>query len=156
MPIDVLRFTIEALVSSDLVAVAQCIAIDADAFPYASAQFGQRTGAAVIEAARALGERRVIGFVASRPRASDLHIEGIAVSRDLRRRGIGRALLRAAAASARAADMNTLSLHVSVENASAIALYEREGLILRRRLRGFYRTGQLGEIDAYEMVLHLG
>src|SRR4051794_29696750 len=49
------------------------------------------------------------------------------VARQLRRRGIGRALLEAAEAWARAAHVAKLELHVFPHNAAALALYEGRG-----------------------------
>lgn len=69
----------------------------------------------------------------------------IGVRRDARGRGIGRALLRAIAAEARAAGLTTLSLSVEHANRAACGLYRSEG----------WRTVK-PEVDADTMVLDLG
>ncbi len=155
--------TIE-LLEADLVAIAQCIAIDADAFPYASAHFGVRSRSSRVWIARdASDERqrqRVVGFLAARLRgrrgqaqAHLMHIEGLAVDRAARHQGIGRALVREAVADARARRLHAVVLHVSVTNEAAIALYEAEGFGVSRKLPGFYPAGAFdGVTEALEMA----
>ena len=153
--------TIELLSAADVVAVARCIVLDADMFPYASATFGLRDAAArawLARDARGDGPRRdVLGFVAGHVRREVLHIEGLAVDRGSRRRGIGRALVREAVAWARSEEIRAVALHVSVANPGAIALYRAEGFDVGRRLRAFYSPETYdGEGDAYEMHLRTG
>jgi ribosomal protein S18 acetylase RimI-like enzyme len=153
--------TIE-LLDGDIVAVAQCIAIDADAFPYASAHFGLRSRSSRVWIARDAAEDRqpVVGFLAARNRgrrgsgeAHLMHIEGLAVDRAARRQGIGRALVREAVADARARRLHAVVLHVSVTNGAAIALYETEGFGISRKLPGFYPAGAFdGVSEALEMA----
>ena len=151
--------TIE-LLDGDLVAIAQCIAIDADAFPYASAHFGARSRSGRVWIARdAADERqRVVGFLAARLRgrrgqAHLMHIEGLAVDQPVRQQGIGRALVREAVADARGRRLHAVVLHVSVTNDAAIALYESEGFGISRKLPGFYPAGAFdGVTEALEMA----
>jgi ribosomal protein S18 acetylase RimI-like enzyme len=148
--------TIERLSSADLVAVAQCIAIDADAFPYASAQFALPSASACIWVAREERDPRVLGFAASRARYGTLHVDGLAVDAALRRRGVGRRLVRAVVGHARAEGLRSVALRVSIANRAAIALYTAEGFLKERRLRGFYPAAAFdGEMDAYAMELPL-
>jgi ribosomal protein S18 acetylase RimI-like enzyme len=150
---------VQPLTPDDLVAVAQCIAIDASAFPYASSPFGTRDSAARAWVARDRGDGRVLGFLAGRVRQGALHVEGLAVDAAARRRGVGRALVRACARFARASaerSFRTVVLHVSVANRAAVALYDSEGFVIRRRLPDFYPGGAFdGQRDAYEMVLYV-
>jgi ribosomal protein S18 acetylase RimI-like enzyme len=148
--------TVEPL-GDDLVAMAQCMAIDADAFPYASAQFGMRSSSSRAWVARRLpDEARVVGFLAGRVRSGVLHVEGVAVDRTVRRQGVGRALVREAVGEARRLRLRALSLHVGVDNRAAVALYEGEGFVIRQRLHGFYPPVAFGgQTDAYEMALRL-
>jgi ribosomal protein S18 acetylase RimI-like enzyme len=148
--------TVEPLRWADLVAVAQCIAIDADAFPYASAQFALPSTSAHVWVAHEAGEQTVLGFAAARSRYGTLHVDGLAVHRAFRRRNIGRTLVHVVAAHARAEGMRSVALRVSVANRTAIALYTAEGFLIERRLRGFYpATAFEGETDAYAMELLL-
>jgi len=147
---------VEPLVASDVVAVAQCIAIDADVFPYASAHFGLRSAASPTWVARDLGDPRVLGFLAAHVGRGVLHMDGVAVDRAARRRGIGRALVREAVACAQDRRLRVVTLHVSVVNRAAIALYESEGFVVERRMGGFYPAAAFGgEADAFEMTLEL-
>jgi ribosomal-protein-alanine N-acetyltransferase len=144
--------TIELLGSGDLVAMAQCIAIDAEAFPYASAQFGMRYASSRVWVAREGLDAPVAGFLAARVRRELLHVEGVAVDPGVRRRGLGRALVREMVEHARALRLRAVQLHVSVTNGAAIALYEAEGFVIRRRLADFYPRSAFGETHALEMM----
>jgi ribosomal-protein-alanine N-acetyltransferase len=144
------------LPAGDVVAMAQCIAIDAESFPFASVQFGRDMRGNPLWIAREGNAPRVLGFVATRRRPIDLDIEALAVTRDAQRRGIGRALLRTAIAHARRGPFATVSLHVWAGNATALGLYEREGFVILRARPGYYRPGAFDSSgDAYEMVLQL-
>jgi ribosomal protein S18 acetylase RimI-like enzyme len=156
MPLGSHTVTVERLSWADLVAVAQCIAIDADAFPYASAQFALPSASACVWIAREARDARVLGFGAARPRSGALHIDGLAVDPASRRRSIGRTLLREVVTHAHAKGMRSVALRVSVANRAAIALYTAEGFLVERRLCGFYpATAFDGETDAYAMELLL-
>jgi ribosomal protein S18 acetylase RimI-like enzyme len=148
--------TVELVEPGDLVAMAQCMAIDADAFPYASAQFGVRAESARVWVARDEAGGRVTGFLAARLRRGVMHVEGVAVENATRRRGIGRALVRAAVEHARDEGLHAVGLHVSVTNPGAVALYEAEGFVVTRRIPQFYPPRAFdGERGALQMVLPL-
>jgi ribosomal-protein-alanine N-acetyltransferase len=143
--------TIEPL-GRDAVALTQCMAIDADAFPYASVHFGQRTASLRVLVARDEREARVVGFLAGRVRRGVLGIHGLAVDRAMRRRGVGRALVREVVALARAERLRALVLQVGVANAAALALYRAEGFRVVQRVRDYYPAAINGARDAYQMV----
>jgi ribosomal protein S18 acetylase RimI-like enzyme len=144
------------LPAGDLVAMAQCIAIDAESFPFASIQFNRNARGAPLWIARESAGPRVLGFVATRRRHTDLDIEALAVTPEAQRRGIGRSLLRTAIAHARRSRLKTVSLHVWEGNANAIRMYEREGFVILRAQPGYYRPGAFDAAgNAYEMVLQL-
>jgi RimJ/RimL family protein N-acetyltransferase len=95
--------------------------------------------------------------IARDPHPASQHVAdvGLMVARPLRRAGIGRALMHAAEAWARAAGIDKIELHVFPYNAAAIALYEslgyeREGL----RRRHYRRGAEL--LDAILMAKELG
>lgn len=147
--------TVEPL-GRDAVALTQCMAIDADAFPFASVQFGQRAASLRVLVARDERDGRVLGFLAGRVQRGSLCIHGLAVDRGVRRRGVGRKLVRAAGAQARAEGLHALVLQVGVANRAAIALYESEGFRVVQRIAGYYAQGVYGgERDAYQMALRL-
>jgi ribosomal protein S18 acetylase RimI-like enzyme len=152
---------VRELALTDIVAIAQCIVIDAEAFPYASVTFGFRPGKAHVWTARGDESRqvprqvpgRVLGFVSSIVRGHEQYIEALAVERGSRRHGIGRALLTAAMDHASKAHLGTVRLHVWVNNRSAVELYLSSGFVERSRARNFYRPGLFeGSNDAYEMA----
>lgn len=126
-------------VGSDLVALAQCHALDATVFPHASLPPILTTDPAApsVWIARAAGGP-VLGFVGTRAQLGVLEIMGLAVDPSHRRGGIGSALVRAAARSARARGLDRIALRVSTGNVGAIALYTREGFRKAQRVRGFY------------------
>ena len=140
----------------DAVAITRCILIDADAFPYPSVEFGLGSSSSRLLVAREYDGGSIAGFVAGRVRRVCLHIEGLAVDRAWRRRGIGRALVRAAIARARAEGLAAVTLHVGTRNAAAIALYRAEGFDTIRCHRGFYSARAFGsDRDAYQMSARL-
>jgi ribosomal protein S18 acetylase RimI-like enzyme len=146
---------VERLPATDLVAMAQCMAIDAEVFPYASIPFGLPAGLRTWVARRD-DPGRILGFLAGTFRSASFYIQGLAVTLAARRSGVGRALLRAAVAEARARGIGFVHLHVGVTNQGAILLYDSEGFEVRATVRDFYRLGVYPVRDAYEMVLRLG
>jgi [ribosomal protein S18]-alanine N-acetyltransferase len=149
--------TIEALDGSDLVALAQCMALDASMFPHPSVPLVAGSVVPRVWIARAEPGGGVIGFVATLRRANRLEILGLATDPAYRRAGIARALLRAAVSAARRRRrIRDVTLHVSTANAAAIALYESEGFAAIRTLARFYSPAHFANGgDAYEMVLRV-
>jgi RimJ/RimL family protein N-acetyltransferase len=92
--------------------------------------------------------------VARDPHPSSRHVAdlGLMVAAGHRRRGIGRALLDAAEAWARAVGVSKLELHVLPHNAAAIALYERFGYEREGLRRAHYRTRDGALLDAILMA----
>ena len=66
---------------------------------------------------------------------------GLMVAQSHRRRGVGRALLAAAADWARDQDVQKLELHVFPHNEGAIALYEQFGFVREGYRKRHYRRG---------------
>ena len=106
----------------------------------------------------ALDGDRIVGrlSLARDPHPASAHVAdlGMMVAASHRRRGIGRQLLDASVAWARAAGVEKLELHVFPWNEPAIRLYEdfgfeREGL----RRRHYLREGVA--VDALLMAYHL-
>ena len=80
---------------------------------------------------------------------------GLMVAADFRRRGVGRALLEAAADWARGAGVRKLELHVFPWNEGAIKLYEQFGFVREGYRKGHYQQGDEyvdAVLMAYELV----
>jgi ribosomal-protein-alanine N-acetyltransferase len=119
---------------ADLVALAQAYALDATMFPHPSLATPQGW------VARVQHGGPVVGFVATRSNGVVLEIAGLAVDLEHQRCGLGRALLRAAVRSARAQGLARVVLHVSIDNAGALALYESEGFHKEQRQPHYYAS----------------
>lgn len=76
----------------------------------------------------------------------------LAVDRGHRRRGLGSALLTALIGHARSLAAPAVLLEVRVDNAEAIALYQREGFVVLGRRKRYY---QPEDVDAWTMRLEL-
>jgi ribosomal protein S18 acetylase RimI-like enzyme len=96
--------------------------------------FNDRTGADDVLVALVEGE--LAGYVKVAPptdAASNAHVQmvhGITVDGAFRRRGVGRALVDAAVAEARARGARRLTLRVLSHNEAALALYESAGFVV--------------------------
>lgn len=101
-------------------------------------------------------DSRPAGFVLSLLQPPDAEILTLGVLPALRRRGIGRALLAAAAGHARQAGAERLLLEVAADNHAAISLYRRTGFQRLSRRRQYYRRSGGPAADADVFVLQLG
>lgn len=79
------------------------------------------------------------GFILWRTTAGEAEILTLAVGKDARRKGAGRALVDAALAGAAAQGAQTLFLEVADDNAAAIALYRAAGFEQTGRRKDYYR-----------------
>lgn len=77
------------------------------------------------------------------------HLVSVAVLREQRRRGIGRALVEEALRGAQSKKCDELYLEVRCSNNEAVALYEDMGFVIKQRLKAYYRD----EEDAYMMAI---
>ncbi len=150
MPRRDLLATIEPLGGDDLVALAQCHALDATVFPHVS--LPKVLGLPSVFVAKDDGG--VVGFAAiSSADRRVMEIRGLAVDPARRRLGIGRQLLRAVVREARARRAGHVLLHVSTANDAAVSLYESERFGVVERVPGFYRGRAFGDGgDAFVMV----
>jgi ribosomal protein S18 acetylase RimI-like enzyme len=146
--------TIEALDGGDLVALAQCMALDVTAFPHPSVPL---VSGGVPRTWIARGEQgNVLGFVATTANGKTLDIVGIAVDATQRRGGVGRALVQTVVATARERRFRAVSLNVSTANEGAIALYESEGFVAVERMHRYYNPARFADGgDAFRMVRDL-
>jgi ribosomal-protein-alanine N-acetyltransferase len=92
------------------------------------------------------------GLILVRVAADEAEILTLAVSPDVRRGGIGAALLREATTLAGTAGAQTIFLEVSVANSTAHRLYTRAGFVQAGRRRHYYSDRS----DALVLRLDLG
>ena len=100
---------------------------------------------------------RVVGWVALAPTSSRACYAGVAensvyIAESARGRGVGRALMKAAIASAEAGGIWTIQAGMFPENAASVALHERLGFRLVGR---FERIAQLDGIWRDTVLLEL-
>lgn len=88
------------------------------------------------------------GFILARAAAGEAEILTLAVRPSARRRGLGRALVEAAAAEVRAAGAESLFLEVAADNDPALVLYERCGFEQVGRRGAYYRRIGAPPMDA--------
>lgn len=94
------------------------------------------------------------GFAVGRAVAGEADLVTIAVDPEARRRGLGRELLAAFEAAARAHGSETAFLEVAEDNAAALALYAGAGWTETGRREGYYRRGP-ARVDAIMMCKSL-
>ena len=90
------------------------------------------------------------------PASSHVADLGLMVAKEWRRRGVGRALLDAAVAWARAVGVRKLELHVFPWNEPAIRLYEAFGFEREGFRKAHYRRGDGDYADAILMAYSVG
>lgn len=85
---------------------------------------------------------RVLGYAGFAQILDEAHIMNIAVDADARRRGIGRALVKALLDKAAELGVKAATLEVSERNAPAIALYKEMGFISMGYRPDYYGKGE--------------
>ena len=97
----------------------------------------------------------VTGMILCRTVADEAEILTVAVDPDLRRAGIGRALVAAAVGLARQRGALDIFLEVAIDNHGALRLYDEAGFAQAGLRRGYYDRGGGLRIDAVVMRLDL-
>lgn len=95
---------------------------------------------------------RALGFLVSWHVVDELHVLHVATATDVRRRGVGSALVGEAVAYARANDVRLCLLEVRQSNQPAIRLYEKYGFVVENVRSKYYADN---DEDALEMWLML-
>ena len=95
---------------------------------------------------------QAVGYAGCQTVLDEGYITNVAVSPGARRQGVGRALIAALAAQARAQGLAFVTLEVRASNAPAIALYEGAGFVRAGVRKNFYTAPAE---DAVLMALHL-
>jgi|KBSSwiStaDraftv2_1062776.scaffolds.fasta_scaffold44189_5 ribosomal-protein-alanine N-acetyltransferase len=99
----------------------------------------------------AASDTRICGFVLWRVVADEAELLTIAVTPDLRRRGIASLLLQKAVTSAAEGGGNSLFLEVAEDNVAALRLYAQAGFAPIGRRSRYYRRGTGQHADAVVM-----
>lgn len=107
---------------------------------------------AKILVARETAQGEALGFALAWRAADELHLIDLAVAPGARRAGLGRALVEAVIAMARAENARLILLEVRAGNVPALALYRSTGFFEHGVRRAYYSDN--GE-DAVEMRLTL-
>ena len=84
----------------------------------------------------------IAGFALCRLTGLNTHLAKLVVVPELRRRGIGRALVEAAVADTRRRRGGCLSLHVAQDNSPAVGLYRGVGFVEEGVLQDYYSVGK--------------
>ncbi|NTW41877.1 MAG: GNAT family N-acetyltransferase [Cellulomonadaceae bacterium] len=108
----------------------------------------QSTAPAVGEGRVATVSSRLLAYAGAWFDGDVVQVMTIGVAPDAQRRGLGAELLDAVLGYARAVGAAAVLLEVRVDNAAAIALYERAGFTVLRRRRRYY---QPEDVDAWSM-----
>ena len=98
------------------------------------------------------GQRTLVGYAGLWSDGTDATVMTIGVTAAHQGRGVGRVLLAALLEEARRERAASVLLEVRVDNAAALALYERFGFTRMGRRRGYY---QPENVDAWTMRLDL-
>jgi ribosomal-protein-alanine N-acetyltransferase len=96
---------------------------------------------------------RLAGFILSRVAADEAEVLTLAVAPELRRKGLGAALLARAAREARTGGAKRLLLEVAADNHPALSLYERAGFAKVGARKAYY--DRQGGADALTLALDL-
>ncbi|MGH9787657.1 MAG: GNAT family N-acetyltransferase [Candidatus Acidiferrales bacterium] len=98
-------------------------------------------------------EERLVAFIIARHVSRRHgHIITLDVREDRRRRGVGTTLLATAEEWLRSLGVTRVRLETAVDNAAAVAFWQKTGYTIIGRLPGYY----LGRIDALRMEKELG
>jgi [ribosomal protein S18]-alanine N-acetyltransferase len=81
------------------------------------------------------------GFIIARAVGDEAEVLTLAVVSQARRRGLGRALVAAAAAHAQSLGAAAMFLEVADDNPAALALYDRLGFVRVAARKGYYGGG---------------
>ena len=95
------------------------------------------------------------GFVLARAAANEAEILTLAVKPAARGRGLGRALMQAAAARAATLGAESLFLEVGADNPAALALYTGLGFARVGARKGYYESGSQGDALVFKAALPL-
>lgn len=79
------------------------------------------------------------------------HVVSIAVVAEHRGKGVGKALMQESQAGMTSKKCDEVYLEVRVSNDTAVKMYENLGMVIKTKIRSYYRDGE----DAYLMAIEL-
>ena len=94
----------------------------------------------------------ILGFIVVQTLKGLGHVITIDVSPQTRRSGVGSSLLQAAEDRLKAAKCRAVTLESAVDNAGALAFYNRHGYSVRKIIPRYYPNG----VDAFSLSKELG
>ena len=92
-------------------------------------------------------DSRIVGFILTEENPPLAHAITLDVAETHRRRGTGSTLLGESERNLALRGVRTILLETSIENAPAVAFWQRHGYRIEAVLKRYY----LGHVDAYEM-----
>lgn len=100
----------------------------------------------------ALSRREIIGYAIGILREEELgHIISIAVAKNERRRGVGRALLGRLMERLSGAGVRRIVLEVRKSNFEAKSLYQKFGFETKKEIKGYYKDGEAAEVMEFTL-----
>jgi ribosomal-protein-alanine N-acetyltransferase len=123
--------------------------------PWSATSFAELFAGPGVYGFLAWEDTRPAGMIACRTVLEDAEVLTVTVDPALRGQGVGRALLEAAIVVARQAGATAVFLEVAIDNAPALALYQRAGFVRAGLRKGYYDRGRAGTADAAAMRLDL-
>ncbi len=152
------QFRLREIAGDDLAGIAELFAaaaIDGGGVGWSATAIGRSLDAGGRGAVAISGEERMLGAIVLVAAGDDFDVGNIAVPQDVRRAGVGRALIAWAAETARSAGRERIVLEVAADNAPAQTLYERQGFRQIGLRKGYYvRDGR--RVDARVLALSTG
>ncbi|PKN11692.1 MAG: ribosomal-protein-alanine N-acetyltransferase [Deltaproteobacteria bacterium HGW-Deltaproteobacteria-4] len=148
--LEIIMFTIRPLCSDDLPRIL-AIERQCHAYPWSEEIFHDEMKTTHSRLWVAVEEEEIAGFLCWWTISGEIEIQNIATALRYRRSGVGRCLLAAILAAARAEGINRALLEVRVSNLGAIKLYREFGFIDCCTRRCYYADGE----DALLMELPL-
>jgi len=131
--------TIRALCVDDVRAVAAIGAVTAEAANWREESYRDALSWLGVVALVCECDGRLTGFIIGRQLVEDAEILNLAVALPSRRKGEGRALVKAALEEFRARQVSRVFLEVRESNETGIAFYQKRGFLITGRRPAYYR-----------------
>ena len=104
---------------------------------------------------KAMDGAALLGYIVLQFAADEAEILSIAVAKEMRRRGAGSAIMRAAASTCRERGISAVFLEVAEDNGAARGLYESCGFKLAGKRKDYYQAARSAPATALIMRLDM-